>query len=208
MGWGQIFLLLREGVDQEVSRIQTDIPESSQDTCPKHIRHPLQHPLASGTIPSGAEVPSPGWSGGGAHLKGTEPTWTPPCTIRLSLPIHHHQLGTWCHLPSRVVIATDHREVSAHTWHWPYPFVLNPASHQSDSRQHTLGQDATHDHVRSISPTKNPWVHTDCMGMLGHKDIPSRLGKVTVSLNFIHTKSKDKRIISNERKQNWENKKR
>lgn len=63
MGRGQLFLLLIEGVDQEVSRILADIPESYQGTCPNHIRHPLQHPLALGIIPSGAEVSFPGWRG-------------------------------------------------------------------------------------------------------------------------------------------------
>ena len=57
----------------------------------------------------------PRMEGEGAYLKWTGPTWTQAYTIRLSLSIHHQQLGTWCHLPSRVVIATDHRRsLSSH----------------------------------------------------------------------------------------------
>ena len=57
----------------------------------------------------------PRMEGDGAYLKWIGPTWTQAYTIRLTLSIHHQQLGTWCHLLSRVVIATDHRRsLSSH----------------------------------------------------------------------------------------------
>ena len=53
------------------------------------------------------------------------------------------------------------------------PSISSPISYHGDSCQHILGEDVTYSYHIQLSP-HSQWAHTDCIGVLLHKDTPSR----------------------------------
>ena len=129
-----------------------------------HANYPRHPPCSSIILIWGKRASAR--KGESAHLEGME-----PALMRSSgLLLQQHGIGTH---PQQGSMATKQRGNCLTTGFSPSTSTSSPNSYQGDRRQHALRKHHLSSCQTQLSHQSH-WVQTDCIGMLPHKDTPSR----------------------------------